>query len=357
MHLLFWGALLLIDVLMVYTAPASAKTELLSQRLVGRLVLTDLLAALLFYSNWLVLIPRTLGRGRLGAYIVGTLVLLALYVPARFVVSLLVGGAAEDVHSRSHAVQMIVPYGIMGLMAIFLSSALRITRDYLQAQHNRQELERQQLLTELALLRTQLNPHFLFNTLNNIYTLTKRKSDRAPEAVLRLAGIMRYLLYDSRPEAVPLHQELTHLGSYLDLQRLRLPVSATEIVVVDTEGIAEEESFRVAPLLLLPLLENAFKHGDLAARPVAVHLRLSLTVARHLRVEIRNAVAPADATRSLPDTTGGVGLANLRRRLQLLYPGRHQLHVQAAATEHTVILELHGELHSEFAPAEERPAV
>ncbi|WP_460504399.1 sensor histidine kinase, partial [Hymenobacter agri] len=112
----------------------------------------------------------------------------------------------------------------LGAVATMLaSSAVRITLDYLRGQRQRQERERQHLLTELAMLKTQINPHFLFNTLNNIYSLTSRKSDRAPEAVLRLAESMRYLLYDSAADTVPLSQELAHLRSFLDLQRLRLP--------------------------------------------------------------------------------------------------------------------------------------
>ncbi len=354
-HLLFWGTLLLIDGLALFFNQTSAKNKEPVGQLVLRSVFTNPLSAVVFYGNWMVLIPRTLGRGRLWPYLGSVLLVLLAYVPLRFGLSWLVAGAAEEAHSRRQAFEMIVPYSVLGLMTVFFSSALRITGDYLRSQRNRRELERQQLLTELAMLKTQINPHFLFNTLNNIYSLTSRKSDKAPEAVLRLAEIMRYLLYESSTDTVPLGREVAHLRSYLDLQRLRLPATAPDAIHFDTAHVPDDASFRVAPLLLLPLVENAFKHGDLAARPVAVHLALTLTPAGHLRFEVRNHTAPADAARALPDTTGGVGLVNLRRRLQLLYPNRHTLDVHATATQHVVILELHGEMPAEFAGKE--PAV
>ncbi|GAA3924153.1 histidine kinase [Hymenobacter algoricola] len=340
MHLLFWGILLLFDGMMLSYNPTKFGSQLVLRQFLLRAALTDALAAAMFYTNWMVLIPRTLSRGRLVPYIIGVLVLLLLYIPARFGTSLLIGGAAEGVRNQPQTLAMIVPYGMMGLMAIFFSSALRITGDYLRALSNRRELERQQLLTELAMLKTQINPHFLFNTLNNIYSLTSRKSDKAPEAVLRLAEIMRYLLYESGTETVPLSRELAHLHSFLDLQRLRLPASAPEAIRFEVAGVPAESNFPIAPLLLLPLVENAFKHGDLAARPVAVHITLALAPDTGLTFSVLNHVAPNDAGRELPDQPGGVGLANLRRRLELLYPGRYALWVSTPPGQHLVTLTL-----------------
>ncbi|WP_345110387.1 sensor histidine kinase [Hymenobacter algoricola] len=339
-HLLFWGILLLFDGMMLSYNPTKFGSQLVLRQFLLRAALTDALAAAMFYTNWMVLIPRTLSRGRLVPYIIGVLVLLLLYIPARFGTSLLIGGAAEGVRNQPQTLAMIVPYGMMGLMAIFFSSALRITGDYLRALSNRRELERQQLLTELAMLKTQINPHFLFNTLNNIYSLTSRKSDKAPEAVLRLAEIMRYLLYESGTETVPLSRELAHLHSFLDLQRLRLPASAPEAIRFEVAGVPAESNFPIAPLLLLPLVENAFKHGDLAARPVAVHITLALAPDTGLTFSVLNHVAPNDAGRELPDQPGGVGLANLRRRLELLYPGRYALWVSTPPGQHLVTLTL-----------------
>ena len=339
-HALFWGILLFFDGLMLFYNPTKFGSHLELQQFLLRAALTDALSASVFYTNWMVLIPRTLSRGRLWPYVAGVLLLLLAYIPLRFGVSLVVKGAAEDAHSKEQVASMIVPYGIMALMSIFLSSALRITGDYMRGQRNRREQERQQLLTELAMLKTQINPHFLFNTLNNIYSLTSRKSDKAPEAVLRLSEIMRYLLYESSTDTVPLSRELAHLRSFLDLQRLRLPAAAQDAICLEVTGSAPDCAHPIAPLLLLPLVENAFKHGDLTARPVAVHISLSLAPDGLLRFSVLNRVASADAARELPDQPGGVGLVNLRRRLELLYPGRYSLDVQTSADQHRVTLVL-----------------
>lgn len=339
-HILFWGVLFLLDGLMLFYNQANPKNRQPQEMLLLRALLTDLLSASVFYTNWVLLIPRTLGRGRLGPYIGGVVLLLLVYIPLRFGASWVVGGAAEDVRAKGQALEMIIPYGIMGLMTIFFSSGLRVTGDYLGGLRNRRELEHQQLLTELAMLKTQINPHFLFNTLNNIYSLTSRKSDKAPEAVLRLSEIMRYLLYESSTDTVPLSQELAHLQSFLDLQRLRLPASAPDAIRFDSESTSPDCAHPIAPLLLLPLVENAFKHGDLAARPVAVHISLVLQPSGRLTFRVLNHVAPPDELRQLPEQPGGVGLSNLRRRLALLYPNRYVLDVQSTPGQHVVTLTL-----------------
>jgi LytS/YehU family sensor histidine kinase len=147
---------------------------------------------------------------------------------------------------------------------------------------------------------------------------------------------MRYLLYESAADTVPLAQELRHLQGFLELQRLRLPLAeAAAAIVLHAQVAPEVLAAPVAPLLLLPLAENAFKHGDLAARP-AVGLELEATAAG-LRFVVHNFVA---ATPAGPLPAGGLGLANLRRRLALLYPDRHTLTVQAGPAEYTVTLHL-----------------
>ncbi|AHJ99253.1 sensor histidine kinase [Hymenobacter swuensis] len=333
--------------------------------MLGRLLLEDACAAALFYLTWSWLIPRTLGRARVVQYVLLAALLVLPYAaligwvttqttrkgvqisayrvttsrPGKKSVTTVVSGRkagpdAPEVWMR------ILSSGIVGVFIIGSSSALRVTGDYIRGQRNRREMERQQLLTELAMLKTQINPHFLFNTLNNIYSLTSRKSDKAPEAVLRLAEIMRYLLYESSTDTVPLSREVAHLSSFLDLQRLRLSASAQEAIRFEVEGTSPDCAHPIAPLLLLPLVENAFKHGDLTARPVAVHISLLLASDGLLRFSVLNHVAPADAERELPKQPGGVGLVNLHRRLELLYPGRYALDVQTPPGQHLVTLVL-----------------
>jgi sensor histidine kinase YesM len=232
---------------------------------------------------------------------------------------------------------------ITALLVLLLSFYLRLTTDYQHEQQRRQAeerqreaLEKQHLAAELSLLKAQLNPHFLFNTLNNIYSLTSEASPDAPAAVavLQLAELMRYQLYESAAATVPLAQEVAHLHSFLNLQRLRLPTADALQFCVPAELPAH---YVLAPMLLLPLVENACKHGDLAQRPHAVELTLRLheqCLTFTVRNGIRRAVQPT------PAGPGGVGLTNLRRRLLLLYPQRHELRVDASATHYQVTLTL-----------------
>ncbi|GAB2949828.1 hypothetical protein GCM10027048_13720 [Hymenobacter coalescens] len=307
------------------------------QSAVLRSLCTDALYAAIFYLNWRELIPRLLARGRVLLYALGVLVLLAAFVSLRVAASRWVYSTPADLPPPALP-KLLIPYALTGLMMVFLSSALKVTGDYLREQRNRRELERRQLLTELSLLKMQVNPHFLFNTLNNIYALASQKSDRAPEAVLRLADIMRYMLYESSADTVPLTQELQHLRSFLDLQRLRLPSTGPAAVAFDTAGMPADVAWPIAPMLLLPLVENAFKHGDLTARP-AVSLELRLAADGALCFVVQNAVAAPAAGPAL-EQAGGVGLTNLRRRLELLYPGRHQLQVEVPPGRHRVTLTL-----------------
>ncbi|MBX0291282.1 sensor histidine kinase [Hymenobacter sp. HSC-4F20] len=371
-HVLLWLWLFALDALKLGTAlaalprfPATAAEWQPALPLLGRLLLEDMCGALLFYLTWRWLIPRTLGRARIVQYLALAALLVLPYaallgwvttqtsrkgaqisayrVPATGNRQKAVADAIKEHKEKPPMPEFwmrIISSGIIGAFIVGSSSALRITGDYIRGQRNRREMERQQLLTELAMLKTQINPHFLFNTLNNIYSLTSRKSDKAPEAVLRLAEIMRYLLYESSTDTVPLSRELDHLRSFLDLQRLRLSASAQEAIQFEVSGTSLDCAHPIAPLLLLPLVENAFKHGDLTARPLAVHISLSLASDGLLRFSVLNHVAPADAERELPRQPGGVGLVNLRRRLELLYPGRYVLDVQTPPGQHLVTLVL-----------------
>jgi hypothetical protein len=349
-HLLLVLVLLAIDALLYYTIrenPQAAKAVRLDHVWYVRNAVLDVLTAAFFYWNWLVLFPRTLSHGRVGLYLVLGLAAAALFSLVRIAASNLVYQVMNGKQPGSAAYTWPLFLGLMigGLIAIVASSGVRMTIDYIQGQRNRRELERkrgelerQHLLTELAGLKTQINPHFLFNTLNNIYSLTSRKSERAPEAVLRLAESMRYLLYDSSADTVPLSQELAHLRGFLDLQRLRLPqAEADTVIVLDMHGPIDL-AFPVAPLLLLPLVENAFKHGDLAARPEAIRIELEMQE-HNLHFSVHNYVALAA---DLPHQPGGLGLHNLRRRLELLYPGRHELKVRTLPGEYAVELVLFG---------------
>lgn len=191
--------------------------------------------------------------------------------------------------------------------------------------------ERQQLRLELEYLKAQMNPHFLFNTLNNIYSLAEERSGQTAPLVARLSELMRYVLYDSGAEKVPLSSEVGFIKSYMDIESVRYP----DRIQVRFDWQGESEGVLIEPLLLIPFVENAFKHGireELSKGFVEV---ISLLADGELTFEVRNS-KPVSPT----PVTGGLGLRNVRKRLELLYPGRHRLEVSDAPGAFAISLTL-----------------
>ncbi len=188
--------------------------------------------------------------------------------------------------------------------------------DYARQQKALRLSEEQRTVAELAFLKSQINPHFLFNTLNNIYGLSLNKSEAAPEAILKLSAMLRYLLYESSVSAITFAQERAAIEAYAEIETLRLPDDAD----VRLE-LAADADYRVPPLLWLPLLENAFKHGTrLIDQPVSVHFRFAIQRGV-LEISTQNHYSAEEA----PPTPTGIGLANLRKRLDILFQGLYTL--------------------------------
>jgi|TARA_R110000737_G_scaffold258784_1_gene267360 hypothetical protein len=173
---------------------------------------------------------------------------------------------------------------------------------------------------ELSLLRSQINPHFFFNTLNNLYALTITKSERAPEVILKLSDMMRYTIYEGEKEAVKLLDEITYLNNYIELHKIRYK-KTVEI----TFNHSADTSLDVAPLMFIILLENAFKHGiESLAENAYIHINL-YEDNNFICFDIENNFDPSDENEST-----GIGLSNLKKRLSLLYKGKYEYTVDVA---------------------------
>ena len=221
---------------------------------------------------------------------------------------------------------------------IVLAGAAVLVRDAFVREQTRENqlqiqlLEQAKTQAELAFLRTQINPHFLYNTLNYLYATAYPVSEALAEAVLRLADLMRYLLHDSPDDQVELAREVDYLDNYLALHQLRFEDNF--FVHFEQTGLPPGGQ-RVAPLLLIPLVENALKHGVVHQAAHPVEIRLALPAPGRLAFTVRNRI-----NRHQKDATTGVGLPNIRRRLALLYPGRHALRVRDDGVTYTAELEL-----------------
>lgn len=218
---------------------------------------------------------------------------------------------------------------------ICLSWLARVTENLVINTIKKEQLEKQAAEAELHYLKSQINPHFLFNTLNNIHTLVYKQAPDAPEAVMQLSSLMRYMIYESNAFTVPLSREIDYLRDYMNLQQLRYKNSP----VVDLQIEGETESCRIAPLMFIHLLENAYKHSPARLEPGDLKVSVELKEGA-LTFSVQNPIAKKSANPL--EEPGGIGLPNVRKRLSLIYPEQHSLTIQNTGETFTVILTIHG---------------
>ncbi len=221
------------------------------------------------------------------------------------------------------------------LIFVFLSWLARVTENLVINTFKKEQLEKQAVESELYYLKSQINPHFLFNTLNNIHTLVYKQAPAAPDAVMQLASLMRYMIYESNAPTVPLTREMDYLQDYMNLQQLRYQ----QHPVVDLTIEGEMEVCQVAPLLFIHLLENAYKHspGRMEPGDIKVKVEIDKDV---LTFSVQNPVGNNQG--NTLDEPGGIGLPNVRKRLALLYPDQHTLDIHHTDETFTVVLNIQG---------------
>lgn len=193
-----------------------------------------------------------------------------------------------------------------------------------------QQTKEEKLHAEISFLKAQINPHFLFNTLNSIYSLTLTKSDDAPEAIIRLSSMMRYAVTEAHQALVSLSKELEYISNYINLQQLRLPAKAS--AYFDVSG--DINGYEIAPLILMPFVENAFKYGVNAEENSSIDIRIHV-YNKELVMRVHNRKV---SVRDVNKKSTGIGLENTRLRLELLYAGKHELIVKDEEKEFTVHL-------------------
>lgn len=231
------------------------------------------------------------------------------------------------------------PHSFMPVLSPFIallcSYCYRVILDNALREQLIKERETIHLRTELNFLRSQISPHFMFNTLNNLVSLSRKKSDLLEPAIINLSQIMRYMLYESDDNRVPLSKELTYLKSYVDLQLLRFgnKVKVTLNITGNTELMTIE------PMLLIPFVENAFKHGTGMLESPLIMIALNINeTGDTLEFRVVNSVNEADESK---DKSSGIGLVNVQRRLAILYPDKHSLRIFNRNNSFMVELTLH----------------
>ncbi len=272
------------------------------------------------YLNIHYLMPRYLQTKRYFRYFSAVLLSILGYLLVQSLLDFYLYGFVVGPLRNSRLIETISYIFFSTMWYLGLMVALKLSLDWYEQQRILQRIVVEKLTAEVNFLRAQVNPHFLFNILNSLYALTLKKSDLAPEVVLKLSEMMEYMLYDSDDLRVPLAKEISYLQNYIELEKIRcgdFPEIALEIK-------GNPNGQEIAPLLLLPLIENAFKHG-IEKRSGKAWLHGTLAVDHSaLALTVENS-KPASSPKS---KNGGIGLDNLRKRLELLYPGRYTLEIE-----------------------------
>lgn len=220
-------------------------------------------------------------------------------------------------------------------MPLFMSTSFYVLEKERDNIKHIKELEQLQGETELKFLKSQINPHFLFNALNNIYTISYIGDKSAPQKILMLSDMLRYVLYDCKSDKVPLGREIEHIQNFIAFQQMK--TESPQDIGVDIRDF--DEGAQLAPMVLIPFVENSFKHSKIDVDKAAyVRIVFSGSGSR-LNFEIRNSL-PEVAPQKWLNADGGIGLSNVRKRLELVYPDKHKLLVRTSKTEYSVNLSI-----------------
>ena len=306
-----------------------------------------LISGAIFYISYLFLIPRFFFKNRVKYYASVAILIVVFYfisdqsnklifkyVPDQRRTEDTRRPPREEPHGRPPFRQIhLFNYAFTSIFLVFFSLGLRMIERNETIEKRQKELEKEKLNSELAFLKSQISPHFFFNTLNNIYSLIGINTEDAQNAVLKLSKLMRYLLYDSEQGLSQLSSEIDFMNNYIDLMRLRM----SEKVKLHVDFPSKFENTAIPPLLFIPFIENAFKHG-ISYREKSF-IDIALEVGKEwVTFSCRNSIVKP--VEEIGTEQSGIGLDNVKKRLTLLFPGRHELTIDKENAAFHVILKI-----------------
>jgi len=294
-----------------------------------------LLGMVVFYFNYLILVPKLLLQKKILLYVVisiSFLFLVNFLIVTYYSCMPSINKMNRIMAERPNA--QLFRYFMPGLVTFaffLLGGTIGLVKDFYKRDKTYKEREIKKTEMELRFLKNQLNPHFLFNSLNSIYSLVRNKSDQAPEAVITVSELMRYMLYESNEKKLPLSKEIDYIKNYISLQRIRLLNS--ERVTISIKG--DYENRKISPLLLISFIENAFKYGTdfKGITDIGISIEVKEDI---LFFKVDNIIG----NQNKDEKSSGIGLSNIQNRLQLLYPDSHTLDIHRENGRYCVILKL-----------------
>ena len=332
LHVLFWMLLFFLPSIVRFASTGSH----LSSVMQNRIFLSNLALISFFYLNAYLIYPKIYQRRGWLLYIIAVLAAAFLFMKGTSLVEhhffpmkkksetsisgknetqqkLQTNKGFKRYRKESYFYYSFFPY----IFIIGISISYRIIRDSARKEKIQKEKENENLKTELSFLRSQVSPHFMFNVLNTLVSLARKKSDMMEPSLIQLSHLMRYMLYESNDERISLDREIEYLRSYIDLQLLRFG----DDLNIKLELAQDTSGYEIEPMLLISFVENAFKHGvGMVQNPF---IKISLSIEEHwLSFKVENSVPPEESSK---DKSSGIGLANMRRRLDLLYKDCYSL--------------------------------
>jgi len=278
------------------------------------------LAAIIYFTNY-VLIPRLLYKRKYVAFIIIFLIIIAASGFLKIFVMGQIMNEIDQFNSFSNLKGKLYENVISDFFLVAAGAAFKLIFDYIEMQQRLVEIAKEKAETELNFLKSQINPHFLFNSLNSVYFLIDKNNPEARNALHKFSEMLRYQLYEMNDNKIPVEKEISYLKDYVDLQKLR----KDENFSITFDHSSSVKGFSIEPLLLIPFVENAFKHIS-HNKDEMNFIRLNLDRNNgDLFFSVEN--SKDNMTRNT-EQAGGIGLNNVKRRLQLLYPGKHELKIK-----------------------------
>ncbi|MDP4283417.1 MAG: histidine kinase [Bacteroidota bacterium] len=280
-------------------------------------LVSDALLIIFFYLNAGMLIPRFFYKKKYPLYFLSVIFSFSVYVVIIYILRINYANSDGNFSFNKHLFFSTFIF----LFILSGSIAYKTIRDKIIADQLANEKEHEYLKTELALLRSQVSPHFMFNVLNNMVALARKKSDLLEPSLIKLSSLMRYMLYETDEEKVSLERETEYLQSYIALQQQRYGKK----VVINVNIHSMDKMYTIEPMLLIPFVENAFKHGTGLIENA--HIDIDMKAENNILYFSVSNKYDAES-HEIKDKASGIGLANVQRRLQLLYPSKHELFIK-----------------------------
>lgn len=336
-QLMFWLALFILQIILL---PSWGKFPTIFEDIsfYKTIIPEDILIFIVFYMNYLVLVPHFLGKQHKWLYVIITGLIWTIFLFFPVVLDKLFGIQYQERFGNPKTVNMWLAF--VGIMVIGISLGIRSVQEWMRAEQRNKEVELRRTLTELSSLKSQINPHFLFNTLNTLYALSLKNSENTSAAILRLSNMMRYVLSDAKHDFVSLEKEIEYIEQYIELQKLRF----SDKVELKVSMTGDYKQCKVAPLILIPFIENAFKYG-VSNHEVAPIVLVLAVEGDKLLFEVFNKKFKKEPVRVSGE---GIGIANTKRRLEMLYPKRYKLKIVEKDDSYSVNLEIR--LHENSLP-------